>query len=182
MKEALLGLMALAGVYFIYRFQQFYGLGILFGVIAAILSSIFTILNKRITYKYASRTIVFYEMVAGLVFITLLMPLQFYYFPHTNIIPYSGGTWYQNDWLWLIVLSLCCTVWAQSLALNALKKLTPFTVTLSVNMEPVYGIILAFLFYRENKDLHTGFYAGLGLILLSVILQMYRILRPYVRK
>lgn len=180
--EVLLGLLALAGVYCIYQFQVFYGLGILFGVIAAILSSVFTVMNKKIANKYPSRIMVFYEMTGGWMFITLLMPLQWYFFPDTNFWPHTttllSAQWYQNDWLWLIVLSLCCTVWAQSLSLNALKKLSSFTVTLSVNLEPVYGMALAFLFYQENKGLNWGFFLGVGLILLSVILQMFRIMVP----
>lgn len=170
--ELLLGLLALAGVYLIYRFQQFYGLGILFGVVAAILSSVFTVLNKRIAHAYPARTIVFYEMSTGLVLLTVLVPVQVFYIPQTVIWPSP------MDWVWLAVLSLCCTVWAQSLALNALKHISSFTATLSVNLEPVYGILLAFLFFNENKELHPGFYAGMALICLSVVLQTVRILRP----
>jgi drug/metabolite transporter (DMT)-like permease len=172
MTELLLGLLALSGVYFIYSFQQLYALGILFGVIAAILSSVFTVLNKRIAGKYPSRTVVFYEMSFGWVLITVLLPLQIVYFPTTELLPQN---W---DWLWLCILSLCCTVWAQSLALNALKYVSSFTATLSVNLEPVYGILLAFFFFQENKELHWGFFAGMGLICLSVVLQMIRLLRP----
>jgi drug/metabolite transporter (DMT)-like permease len=191
-KEVFLGSFALVGVYLIYRFQQFYGLGIAFGIAAAILSAVFTVLNKRIADKYPARTMVFYEMSTGWLFISLLMPVVLYYLPQTKILPDSpnifGPLWLHNDWLWLIVLSLCCTVWAQSLALNALKKLTSFTVTLSVNLEPVYGILLAFLFYNENKEiifdkdthgLNWGFLCGMGLILLSVVLQMLRLLKPH---
>jgi drug/metabolite transporter (DMT)-like permease len=191
LKEILLGLLAIAGVYLIYRFQQFYGLGIAFGIAAAILSSVFTVLNKKIANKYPARTMVFYEMGTGWVFISLLMPVLFYYKPETKFFPVSstllGPDWVHNDWLWLVILSLCCTVWSQSLALNALKKLTSFTVTLSVNLEPVYGILLAFLFYNENKEiifnqgtseLNWGFLGGMGLILLSVLLQMLRLLKP----
>ena len=190
-KEILLGSLAISGVYLIYRFQQFYGLGIAFGVIAAILSSVFTVLNKKIANKYPARTMVFYEMSTGWVFITLLLPLVYYYAPHTRFLPDSssllGPGWLHNDWLWLVIISLCCTVWAQSLSLTALKRLTSFTVTLSVNLEPVYGIILAFLFYNENReiifnkgtsDLNWGFMGGMGLILLSVVLQMLQLLRP----
>lgn len=170
--EILLGLLALSGVYFIYQFQQFYGLGIVFGVIAAVLSSVFTVLNKRIASKYPARTMVFYEMGAGWILITLLMPLYMNYKPEAALIP---AGW---DWIFLVILSLCCTVWAQSLALNALKHISSFTATLSVNLEPVYGILLAFLFFQENKELHGGFFLGMGLILLSVILQMIRLLKP----
>ena len=166
-------------------------LGIAFGIIAAILSSVFTVLNKKIANKYPARTMVFYEMSTGWLFITLLMPLQFYFVPGTNFLPVSsnlfGGDWVHNDWLWLVLLSLCRTVWSQSLALNALKKLTSFTVTLSVNLEPVYGILLAFVFYGENREiifnkgtenLNWGFLGGMVLILLSVLLQMLRLLKP----
>lgn len=191
LKELMLGSLAFVGVYLIYRFQQFYGLGILFGVLAAVLSSVFTVLNKRIASKYPARTMVFYEMATGWVFISALLPIVFYYLPQTRMAPYSdnllGTTWWHNDWLWLVVLSLCCTVWAQSLALNALKRLSSFTATLSVNLEPVYGILLAFLFYNENKEiifdqrtqgLNWGFISGMSLILLSVVLQMLRLLKP----
>lgn len=170
--ELFIGALALAGVYLIYQFQQFYGLGILFGVIAAILSSVFTVFNKRIAHKYPARTMVFYEMGTGWIFITLLMPLQFYYDKTTLVMPTN------MDWVWLIVLSLCCTVWSQSLALNALKKISSFTATLSVNLEPVYGILLAFLFFHENKELGSGFIWGMLLIIVSVILQMVRLLKP----
>jgi drug/metabolite transporter (DMT)-like permease len=190
-KEILLGLLALAGVYLIYRFQQYYGLGIVFGVAAAILSSIFTVINKKIANLYPARTMVFYEMGTGFIFISLLLPLFFYFRPETRFWPLSpslfGPDWYHNDWLWLVLLSLCCTVWSQSLSLNALKRLSSFTVTLSVNLEPVYGILLAFLLYNENREiifqrktneLNWGFIGGMSLILLSVLLQMLRLLKP----
>ncbi len=191
MKEMLLGSLAILGVYLIYQFQKFYGWGILSGLIAALLSSLFTVLNKQIAEKYPSRTMVFYEMTSGWLFITLLLPLLFWYSPDTAFIPNATSLfsqdWIHNDWVWLIVMSLCCTVWAQSLALDALKKLTSFTATLSVNLEPVYGILLAFLFYNENREiifidgtdkLNAGFLAGMSLILLSVVLQMLRLLKP----
>lgn len=170
--ELLIGAIALAGVYLIYQFQQFYGLGILFGIIAAILSSVFTVLNKRIAHKYPARTMVFYEMGTGWLFISLVMPLQFIYDSTTKVVPSA------YDWLWLVILSLCCTVWSQSLALNALKKISSFTATLSVNLEPVYGILLAFFIFHENEQLGTGFYLGMLLIIVSVILQMVRLLKP----
>lgn len=182
--ELLLGLLALSGVYLIYQFQDFYGKGIALGVIAAILSSVFTVLNKRVAAKYEARVMVFYEMTAGWVMVSMMIALLLALdMQQWLITPGKPGNTLTMipvgyDWLWLLLLSLCCTVWAQSLALNALKHLSSFTATLSVNLEPVYGIILAFIFYQENKDLNWGFYAGVGLILLSVALQMVRILRP----
>lgn len=184
LKELSFGMLALLGMILIYYSQTVFGIGILLGVIAALLSSIFTIYNKRIAAEYPVRTMVFYEMTTGFLIITALLPLLYLYLPHTNFVPAQHNLWevvqelpgsllqYKNDWIWLIILALCCTVWAQTLALNALQKLSSFTTTLTVNMEPVYGILLAVLIFREDKDLNGGFFAGMTLICLSVALQM----------
>jgi drug/metabolite transporter (DMT)-like permease len=183
-KELSFGILALMGMFLIYHFQAVFGIGIVLGIIAAMLSSIFTIYNKRIAAEYPVRTMVFYEMTTGYLIITALLPLLYYYLPDTNFIPAQQNIWhvakelpnsllqYKNDWIWLIILALCCTVWAQTLALKALQKLSSFTTTLTVNMEPVYGILLAVLIFREDKDLNKGFFAGMTLICLSVALQM----------
>lgn len=171
--EFVLGIIAILGVYFIYQFQQLYATGIIFGIIAAILSSWFTVLNKKIAHKYPARTMVFYEMGTGWLFLTILVPLNILFVDQgAAILPEK------MDWVWLIILSLCCTVWAQSLALNALKHISSFTATLSVNLEPLYGIALAVLFYQENKELHWQSFLGMSLILVSVILQMVLLLKP----
>jgi len=186
-KELAIGGLALLGVFLMYLIPElenkhspgntpdplpYRNYGILSGVVAAILSSLFTVLNKRMAAKYPARTMVFYEMGTGWLLLSLLLPLQFFYRPDTRMLP---DLW---DLVWLIVLSLCCTVWAQSLALSALKHISSFTATLSVNLEPLYGILLAFLFFRENQELSWSFYAGMALILFSVLLQMMRLLRP----
>ena len=181
--ELIIGTIAILGVVTMYVLPEFQqhkapdllpnrNLGIIAGVVAAILSAVFTVLNKRIANKYPARTMVFYEMSTGWILISLLLTIQFIYFPGTRMLP---NLW---DWIWLIVLSLCCTVWAQSLALNALKHISSFTSTLSVNLEPLYGVALAFIFFKENQELSWGFYLGLGLIMLSVLLQMLRVLKP----
>jgi drug/metabolite transporter (DMT)-like permease len=163
-QELLVGFIALIGMYCIYHFDIQFGLGILLGMIASMLSAVFTILNKRIIHKYPSQLVAFYEIGSGFIFLTLLSPLFFYYFPTADYTP----TW--EDAGWLFVLCLVCTVWGQSLALNALKKLSSFTTVLIVNLEPVYGILLAIIFYHENKQLGLGFYIGILLIASSVAL------------
>ncbi|HMW26615.1 MAG TPA: DMT family transporter, partial [Ferruginibacter sp.] len=87
-----------------------------------------------------------------------------------------------TDWLWLFVLAWLCTVLSFDLQLNALKKVSAFTANLTYNLEPVYGIILAFIFFKENENLHREFYLGVLLILLAVVLQMWRISRQYRRQ
>lgn len=171
--ELLIGLLGIAGVYLIYQFQQMYALGVISGLAAAILAAWFTVLNKKIAGKYPSRTLVFYEMGTGWILLCILIPI--YIFTSGETIQLLPTNW---DWLWLIILSLCCTVWAQYLALNALRHISSFTSSLSVNLEPVYGILLAFALYQEYEMLHKWFYFGMALILFSVVLQMLRVLRP----
>jgi drug/metabolite transporter (DMT)-like permease len=178
--EIFLSFIAVAGVYCIYALQPRLGtgthpmvnfeLGILLGVIASIISAIFTVLNKPLAEKYAPRTLVFYEMSTGFVFLCLLAPFYLYTHPAEILLPQR---W---DYLWIFLLSYCCTVWGQSLAMSALKRLSAFTITLSVNLEPVYGIILAFLIYKENDQLGYGFYIGMSLIFLSLLFQVIIIL------
>ena len=95
--------------------------------------------------------------------------LYLYLFPHRELVP---GL---NDTAWLLVLSVFCTVLAFNLSLQALQKISPFTVNLSYNLEPVYGILLAFLLFREDRELDLGFYYGIVIILFTVFLQSWRV-------
>lgn len=193
--EVAIGIVALAGVWLIYRAQLAFGWGILLGVVAAILSAVFTVLNKPISVKYPARTVVFWEMTTGVALLSAVLPFAAdglrigQWWPRqsrheflfaspdlwTAVQAFFGAP---NDWLWLVLLSLCCTVWAQSLAVSALRKLSSFTVTLSVNLEPLYGMALAFVFFNEAQELTAGFAWGVALIFLSVVLQMARVVGP----
>lgn len=108
-------------------------------------------------------------MIGGLLALTFIIPFYLRIFPAEYFLPSL------TDWFWLLVLAWLCTVVSFILQLNALKKVSPFTANLTYNLEPVYGIILAFIIFHENKYLSSGFYYGLALILLSVILQMIRV-------
>lgn len=174
-REIIVGLIALLGMYFIYAFDIHFGLGILLGLIAAVLSSVFTVMNKKIVAAYPSNLVAFYEIGSGFLFLTLLAPFYFYFMPQVKYIPTA------NDYTLLFILSFFCTVLGQSLAISALKKLSSFTTVLMVNLEPVYGIILAILFYHENKELNTGFYIGIGLIGFSVAMHTASLLYRYRR-
>ncbi len=168
--EVLLGMLAIAGIYLIFDFYPEYKLGILFGIISALLASLFPIFNKNLLQQFSSKTLTLYEMAGGLVALTFIMPLYLQFFPAAYYLPTT------TDWIWLLVLAWLCTVFTFILALNALKKISPFTANLAYNLEPVYGIILSFIIFKENKYLNAGFYYGLGLILLAVVLQMLRVL------
>lgn len=168
--EVALGMLAIAGIYLIFDFYPEYKLGILFGIISALLASLFPVINKNLLKEFSAKTVTLYEMSGGFIALTFIMPLYLKFFPAVYYLPTM------NDWLWLLVLAWVCTVFTFILALNALKKISPFTANLAYNLEPVYGIILAFIIFKENKYLSSGFYYGLALILLAVVLQMVRVI------
>ncbi|MBU3677183.1 MAG: EamA family transporter, partial [Chitinophagaceae bacterium] len=169
--ELLVGFIALLGMYCIYHFDVRYATGIGLGIIASLLSSVFTLFNKKIVQQYPARMVAFYEIGGGFLVLTLLYPV------YTNFFPQADFALKGYDWAWLLILSWVCTVWGQSLALSALKVISSFTAVLLVNLEPVYGIILAMIFFQENKDLGAGFYWGISLIALSVGLHSLGMLR-----
>lgn len=169
--EVILGLFAIAGIYLIFHFDPRYKTGIILGVISAILTCVFSILNKtQVTYN-APRTVMLYELTGGLLLLTILMPVYLYLLPTPHWLPLKA------DFLWLVLLSWICTIMAMDLSLRALQKVSAFTQNLTLNLEPVYGIILAFVVYHENKYLSKWFYYGLALIFVAVILQMFRVVK-----
>jgi len=169
--ELLLGIMVILGIFFIFRVDPHYKTGILIGLASSLLGSLFPVLNKRILPKVPAATVTLYELSGGFLFLSALLPFYLHFFPEKSILPGTG------DWVWLLVLSWFCTVLAFSLSMNALRKISAFTVNLSYNLEPVYGILLAFAVFREDKNLTAGFYIGFAWILLAVSLQMVRLQR-----
>lgn len=169
--EVSLGLLTIVGIYIIFDFHPQYKLGIVFGLVSAFGSALFPVFNKRLVGRHQPHTVVLYEMAGGIIALTLLIPLYMQQFPAAYYFPTA------EDWIWLLVLGWFCTVLSFELQLNALKKISAFTSNLTYNLEPVYGIIMAFIFFKENKELNYQFYAGTGLILLAVIIQMARIYR-----
>lgn len=167
--EVALGLLAIAGIYIIFDFHPQYKTGIIFGIISALGSALFPIFNKQFITRFTPQTLTLYELSGGLLTLTILVPFYVQQFPAAYYLPTV------SDWCWLLVLAWLCTVVSFNLQLNALKKISAFTANLTYSLEPVYGIILAFLFFKENEELNKWFYLGLSLILLAVILQMYRV-------
>ncbi|MDR0844325.1 MAG: DMT family transporter [Tannerella sp.] len=166
-KEILFSLIALFGVVFIFSFDMRYRLGIGLGIISSALAALFTITNKRVSMKHPTSTTLLYEMYGGLLFISLLIPIYLHFFPVVTIIPS------QTDCIYLLLFAFFCTICMYILQIQALKKISAFTVNLSYNLEPIYSILLAMLIFGEARDLNASFYIGLSLIIISVIMQMY---------
>lgn len=168
-REIALGILAITGISLMFHFETAAQTGILLGIISSLLATLFTVINKRLLTQYQSKELSRYELTGGWIVLTILLPVYLYFFPVKQLLPSA------QDLIWLVILSVLCTVVAFHLSLNALKKISPFTVNLSYNLEPLYGILLAFILFKEYQELDKGFYFGLTLILLSVLLQSVRI-------
>lgn len=169
--DIFIGLLSLLGIFCIFQFDIHFRTGIMVGLVSAFFASIFTIINKRLTVQHTTQTIQTFEMMGGLGFL-LLVILGLNAYQHTAFILPTN-----NDWFWLLILALVCTVLANHLMLNALKKISAFTMNVTLNLEPVYGIIIAIILFQEQKQMGKGFYLGIVLIAISVLLQMIRVLR-----
>lgn len=166
-----LSCLAIIGISIIFKFDDKQRIGIAIGLISAFLSSLFSCYNKKQSLVASSQVIIFYQLSGGLLLLTFLLPFYVNHFQVQKLIPN------QKDWLGLIMLSWFCTVLAMWLSLDALKKVSAFTQNLTLNLEPVYGIALAFLFYNEQKLLGNSFYIGMFLICVSVVFQTIRMIK-----
>ncbi|CAN5552153.1 DMT family transporter [soil metagenome] len=162
--EVLMGIGVIAGITIIFSVQQLYFKGIMLSLLSALLASLFTIMNKRISGRFDPGLITFYELGTGFLILTMVLPIWFSINHSTFSIPGK------EDFLYLLILSVVCTTLAFTLSLHALKKLDAFTMNLSVNLEPLYSIILAIILFKEHKMLNTGFYIGSIIILATVVL------------
>ena len=163
--------LTLFGISLIFHFDVTYQLGIALGIISSAFAALYTIYNERLVKKYENRLSNYYQMLGGTIGLGILLPVYLYYFPATQFIP---GT---KDAFYLFILALFCTVGLYLLFAEALKKIPAFTVNLTFSLEPVYSIILAFLFFDESKEVNASFYVGLFFVMLSVILQTIITLR-----
>ena len=165
--ELFYSLIAVFGIGLIFNFDTSYRFGIVLGVISAGLFALYTLYNKIIQVGKSSRSMLFYELLGGTLFMALFLP---FYVPisHTvQLLPVGF------DWLWIILLAFFCTIFLYLLYIDVLKKLSAFTVSLAGNLEPVYGILLAVIFLGEAKDFTLSFYIGMILIFASVFSQSF---------
>lgn len=164
--EILLGLMVIPGMYIIFHFTTAnYYKGILMGLVSALMSSIFGVLNKLMVDKGTpTQAMTIVELSSGWLLLMLVAPMYSYLIGSSNIV----YTLTQSDVVYLLILSILCTTVPFIMALKVLRHLSAFTTALAVNLEPVYGILLAIPLLHENRQLDVGFYIGVLIILVAV--------------
>lgn len=163
--EVALGIVVISGLLVIFSFETGYWLGISMALGAALLGAVFSVLNSKFAPKYNPYQITFYEMVGACLFTILFMPIYATFLTEDGLKMSLHG----YDWFWLFILGGICTVYAFSVSVELMKRLTVFTINLTVNLEPVYGIILAVMIFGESEKMTPQFYLGTGIILLSVL-------------
>ncbi|BDD08601.1 permease [Fulvitalea axinellae] len=164
--EVAMGLAVVLGLYVIFLFEFDHALGLALAIGAALLAAVFTVINGRLSNHYHHGVITFYELAGAWLVVTLFLPFYKEYFAEGQALRMSPEG---MDWVYLAVLALICTVYAYAESVELMKRITPFAMNLTVNMEPVYGMVLAIFILGENKELNPGFYIGTGIILLSVL-------------
>lgn len=161
--ELFFGLLVVIGLYIIFNVEGNYFLGILTALSSAFLSALFAVINSRLVQSYDATVISFYELSGGVVFFSFLLlcfgsfSLEFFQLS-------------VKDLLYLLILSSICTAYAFIASTSVMKFLSPYTVMLTINLEPIYGIILAVLIFEEKEQMSFGFYIGAFIILLTVLL------------
>lgn len=161
--EVFTGVVIIIGLYIIFQFEPNYVAGIITGLTSAFLAGLFTVLNKVLVRDIHPATISFYEMGGGFIGITIFLILNDSF---VDIMTFP----ILSDWIYLLILGVVCSAYAFMASTRVMQTLSAYTVVLTVNLEPIYGIILAFLIFGDSEFMSLGFYAGTLLILTAVFL------------
>lgn len=164
--ELILGLCVVLAIYIIFAFENQYSLGIVLSLTSAFFAAIFSVWNAVLIKNNSSLVITLYEMLGGTI------AMLFYLFISgdfilQSIIPVG------YDWFYIFVLGIICTALAFLLGTEVLKELSPFTVSISINLEPIYAILLALWIFGENEIMSIEFYLGAAIILTTIILNAF---------
>lgn len=163
--EILLGLLVIVGISTIFAVETAYTNGIIVALISASLSASFSVINGLLVKKETPAVITVHELFGGWLAIGLFAAFAW---------PIRGQEWSafvptSMDWVYLLILGSVATAYAFIQSVEVMKHLSPFTVVLTINMEPVYGILMAYFIFGKDEKMSPSFYFGAALILLSVI-------------
>lgn len=159
--EMLLGIFTVLGIFFVFRFESGFAAGIVYGLMASFFGALFTVINGQLVVRYDARSISLYELASGFAGLSLYIVLD----SRTN---WASLHLSPSDIVYLLILGVVCTAFAFAGSVHVMRALSPFTVVLTINLEPIYGILLALLIFGESEFMAPGFYAGAAVILMSI--------------
>lgn len=161
--ELLLAIFTIIGFIIIFKSEQLYAEGIIVALVSAMLVALFSVYNSQLVKSYTGTKIAFYELLFAGLFLSIIIGIS-------NGFSMSFFSLSSKDWIYLIVLATVCTAYPFVVATNLLKKMSPFTIVLTNNLEPVYGILLALVLFGEKEKMTGPFYIGALIIFSSVLL------------
>jgi drug/metabolite transporter (DMT)-like permease len=161
--ELLLGLVVLLGLYVIFSIDVGSHAGLALGILAGFTSALFSVFNSRMVRRVPAFTITFYEMFGIVVTLMVILPL-YSLIPGVDLQLVPAPT----DWIWIALLAGVCSIYAYSVAVELMKKVSVFMIQLTLNLEPVYGIVMAVIIFKQQERMDWNFYLGTIIILLAV--------------
>lgn len=161
--EIIFGVFIIIGLYCIFSFEITHSIGILLSIISALLASWFTVINGKMIKQVSSKVISYYELIGAVLVLSLFLIFSKGFNTNAWMMP-------TTDVKWILILGLVCTAFAFILSVEVMKKIPPFTVTMSVNLEPIYSILLAILIWPESEKMSSGFYLGASIVLITIFL------------
>ncbi|HYC86521.1 MAG TPA: DMT family transporter [Chryseosolibacter sp.] len=164
--EVLLGLIVLTGLYVIFSFDFQYKAGLIWGVLAGFTSALFSVFNSKMVRSIPARTITFYEMIGVFLAAALFLPVYQKMWATGHQLHLTPSP---TDWLYIALLAGVCSVYAYTVAVELMKRVSVFMIQLTLNLEPVYGIIMAVIIFGQREKMNVNFYIGTLIILGAVI-------------
>ncbi len=161
--EILLGFAVVVGLSIIFRFESTYTAGILYALLAAFLSALFTVVNGLFVKEYKPAVISLYQLLFGVVAISFFIGFT----EGFTVDFFQVST---TDWYYLLVLSSICTAYAYIVSVEVMQTISPYTVMLTINLEPIYAIVLALFIFGEKEQMNPEFYYGASIVLFVVLL------------
>lgn len=163
--ESIMGVLVILGVGFIFEgVSSEYNLAIFIGIFSAFLSALFSVMNAKMVRQYSALKASTIQLFTGFALLTIFM------FAKNGSAPITFISYEINYMMAIIVLGSICTAWAFLVSANVMKELSPFTVVLAINMEPVYAIIMALIFYSETETMPPKFYIGAAIVIAVIML------------
>jgi drug/metabolite transporter (DMT)-like permease len=171
--EIIFGMVIIGAIAMIFKVETRYTLGIIFGMLAALTSSFFTVFNGLLVRRIPSSLIAIYELSGGFLVLTAYLLVKGEFSTHFFTLSTKG-------FAWLSILSVVGTAYPFIASVNLMKKISPYTVTLTVNLETIYGIIIAFILWKKDEAMTPGFYIGTLIILATIFGNS--LLKQYMKK
>jgi drug/metabolite transporter (DMT)-like permease len=163
--EIMLGAIVIVGIVLIMDVDDTSKLGLLIAMLSAFLSGTFSVMTGKIANKFDSSVITLYQMAGGVIMLSILMPFVLdegeFGFPE------------KMDLIYLVILAVVCTAYTFIAIVKIMRTISAFTVVLTINLEPVYGIVMAFFIFGESETMSPKFYLGTMVILSTVFINSY---------